>query len=42
MGQVKAVSAEAIAKASLKRRPFMSHALDPKPGELTMGRLKEQ
>ena len=38
-GKVKGVTAEAEAKASLNRA-IESQGLDPKPGELTMGRLK--
>ena len=38
-GKVKTVIVEAVAKASLNRAN-KSHALDPKLGELSMGRLK--
>ena len=38
-GKVKRLTLEAVAKASLNRA-LKSHALDPKPSELTMGRLK--
>ena len=38
-GKVKEFISGAEAKASLNRA-IQSHALDPKPGELTMGRLK--
>ena len=38
-GKVKPVIGGAEAKASLNRANE-SHALDPKPGELSMGRLK--
>ncbi len=38
-GKVKAVKAGAEAKASLNRA-FESLGVDPKPGELTMARLK--
>jgi hypothetical protein len=39
-GEVKA-RAVAVAKASLKRA-FQSRALDPKPGDLSMGRVKRR
>ena len=36
----KAVSAEAVAKASPNQGVFLSLARDPKPGELSMSRMK--
>ena len=38
-GEVKAVTAGAVAKASLNRA-FESLGVDPKPGELSMARVK--
>ena len=38
--QVKAVTAEAKAKASLKRAKLLSLVVDPNPGDLTMSRMK--
>ena len=38
---VKAVKAEAKVKARMNNPTYKSCALDPKPGELSMGRLKQ-
>jgi hypothetical protein len=40
-GKVKSVKDGAVAKASLNRA-FQSHAVDPKPGDLSMARLKRE
>ena len=38
--KVKALSAEAVGKPSLNRANKL-HGVDPKPGDLSMGRLKQ-
>ena len=41
MAQVKGVIPEATVKARMNNPTYMCHALDPKPGELSMVRMNQ-